>query len=272
MLSVLQLGRTLVYGEPRARSGERPKMGRVGDVLFHPDEARVIGYTVERSDLAMMVERRDLMLALDRTTFSEGHIEVDGKQAWDHAAAKRLDIDWEKSVVWMGMPVHTRSGTQLGLVRDAVFDPATGALNALGLSTGVAVDLALGVRDLPARLVLGFDGEGVIVADEAASVEVAGGAAAAAGRTAAVAKNAASRAAANASVHAGKASAAAGVGVDKAARAAGEAAAKAAVYTKSAAKAAAKSEAGKKTLGWLKGIKDEVVDAMGDPDDEGGKR
>ena len=243
-------------------------MGRVGDVLFHPDEPRVIGFTVERPDVAMMVERRDRMLALDRTTFADGRIEVNGKAAWDGSAGKRLGVDWDKSVVWTGMPVHTSSGTQLGLVRDAVFDPATGALNALGLTSGMAADIAVGVRDLPARLVVGFDGAGVIVADEAASIDVNGGAAAVAGRTTAVARDAAKRTAANASVQAAKAAVVASDGIDKAARAAGATAAKAAVLTRTAASAAAKSDTGKKALGWLKKVRHEVVDAMAAPDDD----
>lgn len=257
MLSLLQLDRTVVYGEPKRRSGERSKVGRVSGVLFHPDEPRVIGYLVERSDLALMIERKDRMLALDRANYSDGRLEVDGATAWDRGAAKRLGVDWDKSVVWLGMPVHTRSGQQLGLVRDGVYDPATGELNALGLTGGLTADVAVGVRDLPARMVVGFDGEGVIVADEAALIEVDGGAAAAAGKATAVAADAAGRAAVAASDAAGRA-----------AVAAGEAAAKATVYARGAARAAAKTDAGKKTMGWLKALKDEVVDAMGAPDDE----
>lgn len=257
MLSLLQLDRTNVYGEPKKRSGERSKVGRVTGVLFHPDEPRVVGYLVERSDLALMIERKDRMLAFDRATFSEGRLEVDGTTAWDRGAAKRLGVDWDKSVVWLGMPVHTRSGRQLGLVRDGVFDPATGALNAIGLTGGLTQDVAVGVRDLPARMVIGFDGEGVIVADEAAGIDVDGGAAAAAGKATAVAADAA-----------GRAAAVAGDAAGRAAVAAGTAAAKATVYARGAAKAAAKTDAGKKTMGWLKALKAEVVDAMGPPDDE----
>ncbi len=257
MLSLLQLDRTHVYGEPKKRSGERSKVGRVSGVLFHPDEPRVVGYLVERSDLALMIERKDRMLALDRAHYSEGRLEVDGATAWDRGAAKRLGVDWDKTVVWLGMPVHTRSGTRLGLVRDGVYDPATGALNAIGLTAGLSADVALGVRDLPARMVIGFDGEGVIVADEAAEIEVDGGAAAAAGKATAIAADAA-----------GRAASVAGDAAGRAAVAAGEAAAKATVYARGAAKAAAKTDAGKKAVGWLKALKAEVVDAMGPPDDE----
>lgn len=268
MLTLRQLERATVYGAPDKRSRERPKVGRIADVVFAPDGMRVVGFVVERSDIAFMVRRKDLMLALDRAKMTDDGVQVDGSAAWGSAAGKRLGIDWDKSVVWRGMPVHTEAGVQLGLVRDAVFDPASGELNALGLTTGATADLAVGVRDLPARMVKGFDGEGVIVTDEALSVEVDGGASASAGRATAVAVDAAGRVAAVASARAGKAAAAAAPTVDAAARAAGEVAGKAAVYTKSAAQVVAKSDAGKKTMGWFRALKDEVVDAMGDPDEE----
>ncbi len=51
-------------------------------------------------------------------------------------------------------------------------------------------------------------------------------------------------------------------------KAAVDAAAKAAVYGKAAVKVAGQSDMGKRAAGWFKAIKDEVVDAMGDPDDE----
>jgi len=245
MLTLRGLIGSRVYGTPR-RSGVRPRVGRVVAVLFHPAESRVVGMLVERPDIALVIRRRDRMLALDRAAFDEGDVNVIGSSAWDGLAASRLGIDWERSVIWSGMPVRTESGRMLGSVRDAVFDPATGQLNALGLSGGVTADVAVGVRDLAARLVQGFDGEAVVVSDEAAQAKVDGGASAVAGRGAAVAKAEAT----------------------KAVETAAKTAAKAAVYGKAAAKAASQSKTGKKAIGWLKSIKDEVVDAMGPPDDE----
>ena len=245
MLTLRGVIGSVVFGE-RKRSGARPRVGRVVQVLFHPTEPRVVGLLVERSDIALVIRRRDRMLALDRATFGEHGVKVSGAEAWDASASRRLGVDWDRSVIWSGMPVRTESGTAVGSVRDAVFDPTTGELNALGLSGGVTADVAVGVRDLPASLVRGFDGEAIVVADETAEIKVDGGAAAVAGRGAAVAK-----------AEAGKA-------VETAARTA----ARAAVYGKAAAQAASKSEAGKKAAGWLKALKDEVVDAMGPPDDE----
>lgn len=226
-------------------SGKR--VGRVVDVLFAPAGRDVVGYVVERPRLLFLLDRRDIFLARDRTRVSKGRLVVaDTRDAWGKQAQRRTGVPWERTVIWVGMPVRTQGGVNLGKVRDGVFDPETGALNALGLTEGAAADVAVGVRDLPVRLVVGFDGEAVVVANEALLTETSGGAAAVAGKGAAVAAKAT------------------GDAVDRVAEAAG----KAAAYGASAARVAARSKAGKAATGWLKSVRDEVVDAMGDPDED----
>lgn len=244
MLSVITAGSSdVVTAKGRRR-------GRVVEVLFHPDEPRVVGLLVRRPRLLWLLDRPDLHLALDRVDPVDGDFVLragrEAAGAWDAAAARRLNLDWERSVIWRGMPVRTTSGTQLGRVRDAAFDPATGRLSALGLTGGMATDAVVGVRDFSAKLVQGFDGAAVVVSDEALGVETDGGAAAAAGKASAVVAHKAG-------------------GV---AEQAVKVAATATVYGAQAVKAAARSKAGRKAKGWLKSIKDDVVNAMGDPDDE----
>lgn len=223
------------------------RIGRIGHVLFAPNGTRVLGFSVERTRLLYLIDRRDRYVALDSVAFAGGAVRVtSGREAWDRAAASRTGTPWDGTVIWLGMPVFTESGTELGVVRDGLFAEKTGELDALGLSAGAARDVAIGVRDIDGALVLGFDGAAVRVRDEAASVEVSGGAAAAAGRGAAVAKQR----------------------VGEAAEVAGAAARKAAAYGSATIAVAAKSRTARKAAGWFKAIKDEVVDAMGDPDDE----
>jgi len=199
-----------------------------------------VGFVVSRPHLLLLINRKDRYVALDSVALSDGRLTVAAQgAAWDGSAAKRLGLSWDDTVIWMGMPVHTRSGANLGIVRDALFDPKTGRLSALGLSGGMTADLALGVRDLDASLVSGFDGDAVVVSDEAASTEASGGAAAVAGRGAAVG-----------------------------AKAMGEAAKKAALYGKAAATVASQSKAGKKAMGWLASAKDRMAEAMRTPDDK----
>jgi uncharacterized protein YrrD len=234
VLSLLEVSRQDVY------SAKGKHLGRVADVLFAPGATSVVGFVVSRPRMLFLIDRSDRYLALDRARFTgDGVVVADAKGAWDGSAAKRLGHSWDDTVIWVGMPVSTESGVKLGSVRDGLFDEKTGGISAIGLTSGLTADAAVGVRDVPASVVVGFDGQVVRVKDEAIAYEPSGGAAAAAGRSTAVAKKAA---------------------IDAAARAA--------VYGKAAAKAGGQSDMGKRAAGWLKVIKDEVVDAMGDPDDE----
>jgi uncharacterized protein YrrD len=222
------------------------KVGRVYEVLFHPEGRRVVGYQVARPRLVYLFDRKDWFLAADAAAVEPGFVKALSPDAWGKRAQRVTGVPWDETVIWYGMPVKTKSGVALGTVRDGLFDEKTGALEALGLSSGVTADTALGVRDLPASLVEGFNGQAIVVADEAAVVTTSGGAAEAAGRGVAVAK----------------------VQASETAVAAAEAARKAAVYGKAAVKVAASTDTGKKAVGWLKAMRDEVVDAMGPPDDD----
>ena len=256
MLTLREASRAKVLGEPN-KKGVRRKVGSVGYVLFHPEDQRVVGFLVERSDLALMIKRSDRYVALDRVEYVDGELAVSGKAAWDGSAARRLGIDWDKTVAWAGMPVRAESGKLLGMVGDFVFEMPSGELNALRLSEGTTRDAAIGTRDIPASIVRGFNADAVVVGDEATLVEVDGGAAAAAGKAAAVVK-----------VKTDQVADVATQKFDDVAVATGEVAGKAVAYARVQAKAAAQTETGKKAMGWLKALKDEVVDAMGDPDDD----
>lgn len=216
------------------------------DVTFAPGTNRVNGFVVERPRFLGLLDRKQRYLAFDRARIGDKQVAVSGKSAWGRSAASRTGVSWDESVIWVGMPVRTESGELLGSVRDGLFRETTGELSALGLTGGITADLAIGVRDLPASVVRGFDGSAVVVADSAALVDTSGGAAEAAGKGVAVAKQAGS----------------------EAARKAVEAGRTAAAYGASAVRVAARSQAGKKAASWLKAVKDEVTDAMGDPDDE----
>jgi uncharacterized protein YrrD len=241
VLSLREAMGTIVVRE----SGKR--VGRVVDVLFKPEGREVTGYVVERPRLLYLFDRKDVFLARDRTRISKGRVVVAStRDAWGKSAERRSGIPWDETVIWIGMPARTVSGTPLGRVRDGVYDTEGGGLNAIGLTEGLAADVAVGVRDIPARLVVGFDGEAVVLADDVLDAETSGGAAAVAGRGVAVATKAT------------------GDAVERVAGAAG----KAAAYGASAARVAAKSKAGRAATGWLKAIKDEVVDAMGDADED----
>ncbi|HSK47652.1 MAG TPA: PRC-barrel domain-containing protein [Coriobacteriia bacterium] len=230
--------RELYHADVISAKGKR--IGRVVDALFDHEEPVVVGYLVERPRLLLLFDRKERHLAHDAVRLTGNRLEVANERAaWDKSAASRLGLDWDLTVIWSNMPVRTEAGASLGRVRDARYDPKSGDLVSLSISTGTAADLAVGAREIPGHLVKGYRDGSILVTEEAAKIEMSGGAAAVAGRGSAVAK----------------------VQVQQAAKTA-------TAYGKAAAKVARESETGKKAMGWLKSMKDEITDAMGDSDDD----
>ena len=192
-------------------SGRGKRIGKVRHFVFHPSEKRCIGFTVKRPDAALMFHRKDLFVALDGFHMDEGQVVVhDDSAATDRGAVKALGVNWDKCVIWVGMPVMTRSGDMLGYVESVAFDRATGAVASVATENGMANDAIVGRRTIPANLVKGFRrGQGValapmgqysgeevgesvergavLVSDEALDVAIEGGVAAAAGKATAIA-------------------------------------------------------------------------------------
>lgn len=184
--------------------GKRGKrIGRVHHFVFHPTEKRVVGFTVKRPDAALMFHRKDAFVGLGRFTIEDNTVVVaDRPDAMDKAARKALSLDWDRCILWVGMPLITEEGDFLGYVDDVDFDELTGAVNSVSTEEGAANNLILGHRLIPVSLVRGFkrgqgislspmgeyaeeeEGEkGAILVDkEASSIGLQGGAAAAAAK------------------------------------------------------------------------------------------
>ena len=195
-----------VFGGRKAK-----RIGKVRHFVFHPTEKRLVGFTVKRPDAALMFRRKDLFVALGGyDVIDEGLLVHDDPEATDRGACKALGIDWDTCVIWVGMPVITKSGDMLGYVSLVTFDEVTGKIESISTENGAASDALLGTRVIPAALVRGFkrgigdaiapmgayDGEseteeterGAILVDDAAlELAAEGGAAAAAGRATAIA-------------------------------------------------------------------------------------
>ena len=203
-----------VYG---GKKGKR--IGKVRHFVFHPSEKRLVGFTVKRPDAALMFKRKDLFVALGGYDLVDGQLHVhDDPDATDKGAIKALGIDWDRCVIWVGMPVLTQSGDMLGYVNVVTFDEVTGKIESMTTENGTANDALLGTRVIPAKLIRGFkrgigeaivamnsyEGEdttdaaerGAILVDDAVlDLEVEGGAAAAAGKATAIATDKAKKAA-----------------------------------------------------------------------------
>lgn len=167
------------YERQAVFSGRGRQLGRVSAVLFHPTEARVVGFQIDRGAVLGVIDRRPrylrfgaVRLAGDETLVIEAHAlprDADGERV--------LGFSWEETVIWRGMPVSSARGKPVGTVHDADFDATSGELTALRVSTGAVGDLAVGRLEVPAATVHGFTGETVVVKVEPAEIMANGGAA-----------------------------------------------------------------------------------------------
>ena len=191
-----QLDGKQVFRKKVSRKGETSyaKIGKIHLTVFSPDGKTVLGYLVKRPDIALMVKREDLFVAFDSLVpYEKGYV-IEGEDATDDAARKRLGVDWDNCLLWNGMDARTTKGKVLGFVGNVSYDEETGAVEAFHIGDGnVAKDL-VGYIKIPVDMFVGYESGYLVLAPEAADVQPSGGLAATAGESYARAKQGAAEA------------------------------------------------------------------------------
>ena len=209
MLKLSQMTGVVVYAPKGSRGKAANTYGRLGKVhmtVFAPNGRRVVGFLVARPDVAGMVKRKDVFLALDAIAPCDGGVRVTkGDESYDDAARKRLGLDWDSCLIWAGMDAKTTDGKELGYVNDAEFNSKTGEVDAFMVGDGSMAQQLVGSVRIPADMLRGYEKGYMLVAPEAASQELTGGVAAKAGESYAKAKIEGKKAAAKAGKAAGEA-------------------------------------------------------------------
>lgn len=184
-------------------SKKHKRIGKIHSAIFHPHKRCVIGFTVKRPDIALMMHRSDLFISFDGFDIEEGKVVIDGtKGTTGTAACKRLGVSWDECVIWQGLPLMTEDGRRCGLVGDVLFSTKDGSVESLFVDKGTSAGALLGVAEIPANLVLGFKiGMGdkltaaneedffqgaIILSEDALAIQAQGGIAERAGRASAV--------------------------------------------------------------------------------------
>lgn len=218
------------------RKGKR--VGTVNHVLFHPSEPKVVGFEVLPKNVGYVVGMPPKYVPLEDVAIGKDEVTL-GEKGYpsERAVEKRFGFNWDETVIWRHMEVKTRSGGRRGYVEDVHF-ATDGSVEAMTIGSGATNDAAVGRRNVEPSKIVGFDGEDVIVENDAATEDdFEGGLAANAGAHAAVAK----------------------VTVEVAAK-------KTVDIGKATAKVAAESETVKRWGGAFKGFVQEARDAMVDKD------
>ena len=196
MLRISQLRKMVVFEPKKKATGEleeldrrsMSKVGKIHQTVFSPDGSHVVGFMVRRPDIAGMVKRPDVFLALDSFVVNDLGLVVSRADGTDDKARARLGLAWEKCLIWEGMDAKTVDGHELGWVGDVEFDAKTGLVSLFFVGDGGLSESLVGNVEIPLGMLRGYSKGCMIVADEAAHLELDGGLAAKAGEGYAKAK------------------------------------------------------------------------------------
>ena len=160
-------------------SAPKRKLGKIHFPVFTPGGTRVVGFMVRQSDIAGMIERPDRFVALDAIGVYEGAVAVDDvRGTYDAAAAKRLDINLDDCIIWVGMDVRTESGDVVGYCSDVEFKPRSGIVQTFYVTASAASSMLVGDTQVPPTMLRGYENGAMIVSDEVKALGYSGGAAA----------------------------------------------------------------------------------------------
>ena len=190
MLKVSELMQINVYRPKRDGESDPAKLGirqlslvgQVRQVVFTPKGDRAVGLLVRRPDVAGMVKRDDVFLALDALAVGDyGLVATRGNESFDAVARERLGLDWDTCLLWTGMDAKTTDGKQLGWISDVEFHPKTGQVKAFYVGDGSVAKSLVGDVVIPGEMLRGYRDGYLLVDPAAAGLALNGGLAARAG-------------------------------------------------------------------------------------------
>lgn len=163
-----------MVGLPVICANDGNKLGVIKDVVFCPKEKKVIAFLVERKgyDIAKkVVFMKDVLsLGKDALVINDRNAIKDLRKVQDSPEFK------EKGEI-LGLRIYTRSGKDIGVVKDVLFDFTHGKIDGIEVSDGLIQDLLEGRNILPLIGKVEFGKENILVDGESVEemVETGGG-------------------------------------------------------------------------------------------------
>lgn len=159
-----------VIGLPVLCVEDGKRIGVISDILFSPETREAKAFLLEHKGC---LPGRQVVLMRDVASLGRDAVIVEDSSCIhrlkDAARSEKLD----RRVRVNGMKVFTRSGSDLGTVKDVLFDYKTGMIEGVEVSDGLLQDLVQGRSLLPLFGKVEF-GEDSILVDREAIEEMTG--------------------------------------------------------------------------------------------------
>ncbi|MCX7923956.1 MAG: PRC-barrel domain-containing protein [Clostridia bacterium] len=153
-----------VVGLPVICVNDGRKIGIVNEVIFCPRTKEVKAFLLERKGCQIsskVVLLKDVLnLGKDALVVSDCSCAVSVKKA------KKIDDLNGKGEI-KGLKIYTKSGEDLGIVKDVLFDYKTGTIEGVEISDGLLYDIVQGRNILPLFGKVEFGEDNILVDKEA---------------------------------------------------------------------------------------------------------
>ena len=157
-----------VLGLPAICLEDGKKVGVIKNIIFCPKKKKLLAFLLECRSYELS---KKVILAEDIINLGKDAVIIsDLKCLKDLRKIKNTDEFIDKGEV-IGLRVYSRSGEDMGIVKDVIFDYKTGSIEGVEISDGLMQDIVKGRSVLPLIGKVEF-GEDVILADSEAVEEI----------------------------------------------------------------------------------------------------
>lgn len=153
-----------VVGLPVICVDNGKKIGAIKDVIFCPGQKKATALVLERK--GCQVARRIILLKDILSLGRDAVVVNDCSCITELKKVKDLEEFKEKGEI-KGLKIYTKSGEDIGTVKDILFDYKTGTIEGVEVSDGLLQDIVQGRNVLPLFGKVEFSEENILVGREA---------------------------------------------------------------------------------------------------------
>ena len=153
-----------VIGLPVICATDGSKIGTIKDVIFCPKEKSVIAFLLERKGCNI---RKKVVLIENILSLGTDALIVNDLSDINELRKVRDMSGFRNKGDVLGLRIYSRSGDDLGIVKDVLFDPKEGKIDGVEVSDGLLQDVIEGRSVLPFLGKVEFSNENILVDNEA---------------------------------------------------------------------------------------------------------